>query len=31
MPLDVETDDGQRRGTTAPIPFVDPKKKVPAA
>ena len=29
--LDVETDDGTRVGTTAAIPFIDPRKKVPAA
>ena len=29
--LDVETDDGTRPGSTAPLPFIDPQKKVPAA
>ena len=29
--LDVETDDGEREGTTAALPFIDPQKKVPAA
>ena len=29
--LDIETDDGQRAGTTATLPFIDPQKKVPAA
>ena len=29
--LDVETDDGDRAGTTAALPFIDPQKKVPAA
>jgi aminomethyltransferase len=26
----VDTDDGERLGTTATLPFIDPKKKVPA-
>ena len=30
-PLEIDTDDGDRRGTTAVLPFIDPKKKVPAA
>ena len=29
--LDVATDDGEREGTTAALPFIDPQKKVPAA
>ena len=29
--LDLDTDVGNRRGTTAAIPFVDPNKQVPAA
>jgi glycine cleavage system aminomethyltransferase T len=29
--LELDTDVGDRRGTTAVIPFVDPNKKVPAA
>jgi glycine cleavage system aminomethyltransferase T len=29
--LDIETDEGERTGTTAAIPFIDPQKKVPAA
>jgi hypothetical protein len=29
--LDLDTDAGDRRGTTASIPFVDPNKRVPAA
>ncbi len=29
--LDLDTDVGDRRGTTAAIPFVDPNKRVPAA
>ena len=29
--LDVDTDDGTRIGTTTTLPFIDPKKKVPAA
>jgi aminomethyltransferase len=29
--LDVGADDGERTGTTAGLPFIDPKKKVPAA
>ena len=29
--LDVQADDGERTGTTAAIPFIDPQKKVPAA
>jgi glycine cleavage system aminomethyltransferase T len=28
--LDVESEDGPLKGTTAAIPFVDPKKEVPA-
>jgi len=27
--LDVETDDGERAGSTAAIPFIDPRKKGP--
>ena len=29
--LEIHADDGERTGTTATIPFIDPKKKVPAA
>ena len=29
--LEIQADDGERTGATAPIPFIDPKKKVPAA
>jgi hypothetical protein len=29
--LELDTDVGDRRGTTAVIPFVDPNKRVPAA
>ena len=29
--LEVHADDGERTGVTATIPFIDPKKKVPAA
>ena len=29
--LDVAADDGEREGTTAALPFIDPQKKVPAA
>jgi len=29
--LDVQADDGERTGTTATIPFIDPRKTVPAA
>jgi aminomethyltransferase len=29
--LDIDADDGERTGTTASIPFIDPQKKVPAA
>jgi hypothetical protein len=29
--LDVQADDGERTGTTATLPFIDPQKKVPAA
>jgi glycine cleavage system aminomethyltransferase T len=29
--LDVEADDGERTGTTAAVPFIDPQKKVPTA
>ncbi|MEP6759504.1 MAG: glycine cleavage T C-terminal barrel domain-containing protein, partial [Actinomycetota bacterium] len=28
--LDVETDEGERPGVTAALPFIDPQKKVPA-
>ena len=28
--LDVDTDDGERTGATAALPFIDPQKKVPA-
>ena len=29
--LDIEADDGLKQGATAQIPFIDPRKKVPAA
>jgi aminomethyltransferase len=29
--LEIHADEGERTGTTAAIPFIDPKKKVPAA
>jgi aminomethyltransferase len=29
--LEVATDDGEREGTTAALPFIDPEKKVPAS
>jgi glycine cleavage system aminomethyltransferase T len=29
--LDIDADDGSRTGTTASVPFIDPKKKVPSA
>jgi aminomethyltransferase len=29
--LEVATDDGEREGTTAALPFIDPQKKVPAS